>query len=173
MGAIATRAANGDSIRRSRDAGGEDRLRFGVGTKRDAQPSAPAPQPVDPHALDAALRLFVSTFIVDDKRSQIHKRLLASERRAETLASLPRWIAGGTLPLEGADRSPSGLRARFGDLTGIRLTEEGSSRTTIAHALELGRKTSAVFIADNGNLAMITMMGEPPVLCSRLGARRR
>jgi hypothetical protein len=140
-----------------------------VGTKRDARPPEAAPRPVDHRALDAALRLFVSAFVVDDKRSQIHKRLLASERRAETLASLPRWIAGGAVPLEGADRSPPGLRARFGELTGIRLAEEGAIRTTIAHALELGRRTSAVFIADNGNLAMITLVGELPVLCSRLG----
>src|SRR5213078_2881696 len=53
---------------------------LGVGTKRDAKPPPPAAQqPLDYHALNAALRLFVSTFVVDDKRSQIHKRLLASE----------------------------------------------------------------------------------------------
>ena len=143
-----------------------------MGTKRDAKPAEPAPQPVDHRALDAALRLFVSAFVVDDKRSQIHKRLLASERRAETLASLSRWIAAAMAPLEGADRSPAGLRARFGELTGIRLAEDGASRTTIARALELGRSTSSVFIADNGNLAMITIVGALPVLCSRLGARR-
>ena len=112
----------------------------------------------------------MSTFVVDDKRSQIHKRLLTSERRLETLASLPRWIAVGTAPLEGADRSPAGLRARFGDITGIRLTEDGGSRTTIARALELGRGTSTVFIADSGHVAMITVADGPPILCSRLSA---
>jgi hypothetical protein len=143
----------------------------GVGTKRDAKLPAPAaPQPVDNHALNAALRLFVSTFVVGDKRSQIHKRLLASDRRLETLASLPRWIAGGAAPLEGADRSPAGLRARLGDITGIRLTEAGASRTTIARALELDRGTSSVFIADSGHVAMITVVDGPPILCSRLGA---
>jgi hypothetical protein len=142
----------------------------GVGTKRDAKLPAPAaPQPVDNHALNAALRLFVSTFVVGDKRSQIHKRLLASDRRLETLASLPRWIAGGAAPLEGADRSPAGLRARLGDITGIRLTEAGASRTTIARALELDRGTSSVFIADSGHVAMITVVDGPPILCSRLG----
>jgi hypothetical protein len=144
-----------------------------MGTKRDAKPPPPAAlQPVDHRALDAALRLFVSIFIVDDKRSQIHKRLLASERRLETLASLPRWIATGTAPLEGADRSPAGLRARLGDIAGIRLAETGAGRTTIAHALELGRGTSSVFIADSGGVALITAADGPPILCSRSLLRR-
>jgi hypothetical protein len=143
----------------------------GVGTKREVRPPPPAaPQPLDHHALNAALRLFVSSFVVDDKRSQIHKRLLASERRLETLASLPRWISGGTAPLEGADRSPAGLRARLGDITGIRVTEDGASRTTIARALELDRGTASLFIADSGHVAMITVVDGPPLLCSRLGS---
>jgi hypothetical protein len=151
------------------EGGRRQRYCLGVGTKRDAKPPPPAAQqPVDQHALNAALRLFVSTFVVDDKRSQIHKRLLTSERRLETLASLPRWIAVGTAPLEGADRSPAGLRARLGDMTGIRLTEDGASRTTIARALELDRGTSTVFIADSGHVAMITVVDGPPILCSRL-----
>lgn len=111
----------------------------------------------------------MSSFVVDDKRAQIHRRLLASERRLETLASLPRWIAGGTAALEGADRSPAGLRARLGDIPGIRVTEDGASRTTIARALELDRGTSSLFIADSGHVAMITVVDGPPVLCSRLG----
>lgn len=143
-----------------------------MGTRRDAKPPpSPAPQPVEPRALDAALRLFVAAFVVDDKRAQIHKRLLASERREETLSTLPRWIAVAASPLEGADRSPAGLRARLGDLTGIRLAEGGASRTTIAHALELGRGAPSLFIADNGHVALITAAGQPPLLCSRLGAR--
>ena len=139
-----------------------------MGTKRDAKPPPPAAQqPVDPHALDAALRRFVTTFVVDDKRSQIHKRLLTSERRRETLVSLPRWIAVGRAPLEGADRSPAGLRARLGDIAGVRLTEDGASRTTIVRALELDRGTAAVFIADSGHIAMITVVDGPPILCSQ------
>ena len=144
-----------------------------MGTKRDAKPPPPAEaQPIDHRALDAALRLFVSTFVVDDKRSQIHKRLLASERRLETLVSLPRWLAVGAAPLEGADLSPVGLRARLGDLSGVRLSEEGASRTMIAHALELGRRTPSLFIADLGSVAMITAAGGPPLLCSRFGPAR-
>jgi hypothetical protein len=139
-----------------------------VGTKREGPRQSPSSQAVDPRALDAALRLFVSAFVVEDKRAQIHKRLLAGERRLETLASLPRWLTGGA-SLEGADRSPAGLRARFGDLVGIVLTEEGARRAAIAHALELGRGTSSVFIADNGNVAMITSPGQSPLLCSRFG----
>jgi hypothetical protein len=143
-----------------------------MGTRRDAKPPPPpAPHPVEPPARDPAQRQFVAAFVVDDKRSQIHKRLLASERREETLASLPRWLAVAAAPLEGADRSPAGLRARLGDLTGIRLAEGGASRTTIAHALELGRGTPSLFIADNGHVALITAAGQPPLLCSRLGGR--
>jgi len=145
-----------------------------VGTKRDAKPPPPpAPAPVAPTALDAALRLFVSIFVVPDKRAQIHKRLLTSERRLETLETLPRWLAVGAAPLAGADRSPAGLRARLGELTGIRLAEAGAGRTTIAHALELGRGDASLFIADSGSAALITAAGEPPLLCSRLGARAR
>ncbi len=146
---------------------------FRMGTRRDAKPPPPAtPQAVDPRALEAALRLFVSTFVVDDKRSQIHKRLLGSERRGETLASLPRWLTHQAVPLDGADRSPSGLRARLGDLAGIRLSEDGASRTTIAHALELGRRAASLFIADSGSVAMITAPDAPPLLCSRFGRER-
>ena len=57
---------------------------------------------------------------------------------------------------------------RLGDITGIRLTEDGASRTTIARALELDRGTSSVFIADSGHVAMITVVDGPPILCSRL-----
>jgi hypothetical protein len=142
-----------------------------MGTKRDATPPPPDSQPVDHRALDAALRLFVSAFVIEDKRAQVHKRLLASERRLETLSSLPRWLAGLAAPLEGADRSPAGLRARLGDLTGIRLAEDGARRTTIAHALELGRGAPSLFIADSGSVAMITAAGAPPILCSRFGRR--
>jgi len=140
----------------------------GVGTKRDVKPPAPDVRPVDPRGLDAALRLFTQTFVVDDKRTQIHKRLLTAERRVETLETLPRWIRTRTAPLAGADQSPAGLHARFGVLVGVRLGETGASRTTIAHALELGRGVPSLFIADSGNLALITRADGGPLLCSRL-----
>lgn len=138
-----------------------------MGTKREAKPPpSEAPRPVERQALDAALKLFVAAFVVEDKRSQLHKRLLTAERRGETLEALPRWLEGAA-PLDGADRSPAGLRARLGELVGIRIAEDGASRTTIAHALELGRGTASLFIADSGHLAMITAAGEPPLLCAR------
>ncbi|MEO7094454.1 MAG: hypothetical protein ABI175_14460, partial [Polyangiales bacterium] len=113
-------------------------------------------KPLDRHGLAAALKLFVTNFVVADKRTQIHTRLLAAERRLETLETLPRWIAVRTAPLAGADQSPAGLRARFGELLGVRLGEIGATRTTIADALELGRATASVFVADSGNIALIT-----------------
>ena len=123
---------------------------------------------LDQRALEAALRLFTGTFVIADKRTQIHKRLLAAERRAETLETLPRWLAGRTAPLEGTDQSPAGLRARFGELVGVRLTADGATRTTIADALQRGRAIPSLFIADNGNLALVTCAGAAPILCSRL-----
>jgi hypothetical protein len=125
------------------------------------------PKPVDRHGLAAALRLFATNFVVADKRTQIQTRLLAAERRLETLETLPRWIAVRTAPLTGADQSPAGLRARFGELIGVHLREAGASRTTIAGALDLGRATSSVFIADSGNIALITVASGAPILCSR------
>ncbi|CAN5828586.1 hypothetical protein BH11MYX3_BH11MYX3_02600 [soil metagenome] len=139
----------------------------GVGTKRPAQAPKGTTTPIDRHGLDAALRLFVTTFVVADKRTQIHTRLLTAERRAETLETLPRWIATRTAPLADADQSPSGLRARFGDLAGVRLDATGAARTTIAHALELGRGTGSVFVADSGTVALITLATGAPILCSR------
>jgi hypothetical protein len=124
--------------------------------------------PIDRHGLDAALRLFVATFVVRDKRTQIHNRLLAAERRLDTLDTLPRWIATRTSALEGADQSPAGLQTRFGDVVGVWIDEAGAGRTTIAGALELGRGKSSLFIADNGGLAMITVAAGPPILCSRV-----
>jgi hypothetical protein len=139
-----------------------------VGKKRDVREPPPTVSSVDPRGLDAALRLFTATFVVDDKRTQIHKRLLTAERRLETLTTLPRWIRTRAAPLEGADQSPTGLRARFGELVGIVVDEDGARRTTISHALELGRARTSLFIADNGSVAMITAADAPPILCSRL-----
>lgn len=139
-----------------------------MGTKREARPPATEVRPVDPRGVDAALRLFVTTFVVDDKRTQIHKRLLTAERRLETLEALPRWIRTRTAPLAGADQSPTGLHARFGELLGVHLHAAGASRTTIAGALERGRGTPTLFVADSGNLALITRADDAPLLCSRL-----
>jgi len=138
-----------------------------MGTKREAKAVAPVVQPVDRHGLSAALRLFVTRFVIEDKRDQMHKRLLTSERRGETLAAVVRWIEGTTAVLVGADRSPSGLQARFGDLLGVHLDEVGARRTTIAGALELGRGRASLFIGDTGRIAMVTVEEGPPTLCSR------
>ncbi len=128
----------------------------------------PATTPVDRRALEAALRLFATSFVVEDKRTQIQTRMLAADRRLDTLATLPRWIAVRMTPLAGAERSPAGLRARFGDLLGIRLDEARAIRTTIAHALDLGRTTPGLFIGDAGTLAMIMVDTGAPILCSRI-----
>ncbi len=125
------------------------------------------PTPVDRHGLAAALRLFVTTFVTADKRTQIQTRLLAGERRLETLGTLPRWISVRMAPLAGADQSPAGLRTRFGELLGVHLRESGASRTTIAGALELGRGSSSLFISDSGNIALITVTDGASILCSR------
>ena len=139
-----------------------------MGTKRIEKPPTATVTAVDSRGLDSALRLFVKTFVVDDKQGQIVKRLSTAERRLETLETLPRWIRTRSAPLEGAEKSPSGLHARFGELLGVVIGEDGAKRTTIAHALELGRARLSLFIADNGNLAMITAPDAAPLLCSRL-----
>lgn len=123
--------------------------------------------PVDRRALEGAVRLFVTAFVVDDKRTQIYNRLVAADRRAETLATLPRWLAVQAAPLEGVDRSPVGLRKRFGELVGIYVGDGPAHRTTIARALELGRAKASLFIADTGNVAMITIAEGAELLCSR------
>lgn len=133
----------------------------------DRPPSIPS-QPVERHGLDSALRLFVASFVVEDKRAQVHKRLVTAERRLETLGTLPRWLAGTTAPLAGPDQSPAGLQRRFGDLTGVHLDEAGARRTTIAGALELGRGRASLFVGDTGWIALITLPGGAPILCSRL-----
>ena len=116
--------------------------------------------------LDAALRRFTA-FVARDKRKQIHQRLLTADRRAETLATLPRWLAGRTTPLEGADKSPAGIEARFGALVGVRIAADGAARVTIAEALVQGRGVASVFVADNGNVALVTQPDAAPILCSR------
>jgi hypothetical protein len=140
-----------------------------VSKKPDAKAPSPTPsQPVERRGLDSALLLFVDRFVVEDKRGQIHKRLLAAERRGETLGSLPRWLAGTAAPLEGRDRSPAGLRARLGEVVGVHLDETGARRTTIVGALELGRDRASLFVADTGRIALITVAGGAPILCSWL-----
>lgn len=122
--------------------------------------------PVDPRALRAALELFVKTFVVDDKRAQIRNRLATAERREETLTTLPRWLERDT-PLEGADRSPAGAAKRFGEVLGVHVAAESVRRTTLADALALGRRTATLFVADNGNLAIVTVPDGTAVLCSK------
>jgi hypothetical protein len=127
-----------------------------------------ASQPVERQGLDSALRLFVARFVVEDKRGQIHKRLLTAERREETLGTLPRWLAGTTAPLAGQEQSPAGLRSRFGELVGVQLDAAGARRTTIAGALELGRGRASLFVDDRGWIALVTLTDGAPILCSRL-----
>lgn len=116
--------------------------------------------------MEAALDLFVKAFVVADKRTQIRARLLAAERRDETLTTLPRWLVRNVL-LEGADRSPDGSSKRFGEVLGVHLDEASAHRTTISNALALGRAKASLFIADNGNLAVVTIADGSAVLCSR------
>lgn len=120
---------------------------------------------IDQRALDAALKLFVAAFVVDDKRKQMHDRLLTKERRGETLEALPRWISARTEELAGKDKSPSGLAARF-SLVGVHLDASGARRVAIARALELGRTTASLWIGDNGRVALITVVGGAPLLLS-------
>jgi hypothetical protein len=136
--------------------------------RRDAGPPSIPSQPVERHGLDSALKLFVAGFVVEDKRGQIHKRLLTAERRVETLGTLPRWLAGTATPLAGADQSPAGLQRRFGDVMGVHLDEAGARRTTIAGALDLGRGRASLFVGDTGRIALITVAGRAPLLCSQL-----
>lgn len=139
-----------------------------VRNKPGGKPPVIASQPVARSGLDSALRLFVDRFVVDDKRGQIHKRLLTAERRLETLGTLPRWLAGTAAPLTGRDQAPAGLQARFGELSGVHLDEAGARRTTIAGALELGRGRASLFVGDTGWIALITAADAPALLCSRL-----
>lgn len=122
--------------------------------------------PLDRHGLSAALTLFVRGFVIKDKRDQVHRRLLAAERRGETLGTLVRWLQGTRAELAGADRSPAGLQARLGEITGVYLDEKTAQRTTIVGALELGRARAAVFVGDTGRIALVMVADGPPILCS-------
>jgi hypothetical protein len=137
-----------------------------MGTKRESKAAPPVVLPIDRTALGAALRLFVTRFVIADKQEQMHKRLFTAERRGETLVTIERWLAGTRTELAGADRSPAGLEARFGPIMGVHLDEAGARRTTIAGALELGRSRASLFIGDSGRIAMLTVEGGAPVLCS-------
>lgn len=136
-----------------------------MGTKRSTPAPPPPVQGVDHHALRAALTLFVSRFVIPAKRDQMHARLLTAERRRETLEALPRWLAGRQAPLEGADQSPTGLGARFGELTGILLDPARARRTTIGGTLALVRGEVALFIGDSGRIALMFVGEPPPLLC--------
>ena len=125
-------------------------------------------KPVDPKALDAALALFVRTFVVDDKRKQMHDRLLTKERRGETLEVLPRWLAGRREELAGKDKSPAGLTARMGAITGVFLDATTCRRVAIARTLELARGTPALWIGDTGRAALVVQTGGPSLLLSFL-----
>ncbi len=136
-----------------------------MGTKRSTPAPPPPVQGVDHHALRAALTLFVSRFVIPAKRDQMLARLLTAERRRETLEALPRWLAGRQAPLEGVDQSPTGLGARFGELTGILLDPARARRTTIGGTLALARGEVALFIGDAGRIALVYVGDAPPLLC--------
>lgn len=121
---------------------------------------------MDPKALEAALQLFVKAFVTDDKRKQMHDRLLTKDRRVETLEALPRWISARSEELAGKDKSPAGIAARFGALSGVHLDATGARRVEIGKALELSRSTASLWIGDNGRIALITVIGGPPLLLS-------
>lgn len=117
--------------------------------------------------LAPALQLFVTSFVTEDKRKQMHDRLLTKDRRGETLEALPRWLAARTEQLAGKDKSPAGITARFGALTGVYLDAGGAQRVEIGKALELGRAIASLWIGDNGRVALITVAGGAPLLVSR------
>ena len=124
---------------------------------------------VDARGLDAALTLFTRTFVIEDKRKQMHDRLRTRERRAETLVALPRWLAGRSEPLAGKDKSPAGLAARLGPLVGVYLDEAGARRIPIARTLELARGSKpALWIGDSGRVALVMQADGPPLLLSSL-----
>jgi hypothetical protein len=50
----------------------------------------------------------------------------------------------------------------------VPLDETAARRTTIAGALELGRDRGSLFVSDSGWIALITVTGGAPILCSRL-----
>lgn len=116
--------------------------------------------------LAPALKTFVAAFVTEDKRKQMHDRLLTKDRRAETLEALPRWISSRTEALAGKDKSPAGITARFGALTGVYVDASGAQRVEIGRALELGRATTSLWIGDNGRIALITVLGGAPLLLS-------
>lgn len=123
-------------------------------------------RPLEQRALDAALQLFVKAFVTEDKRKQMHDRLLTKDRRAETLEALPRWIEARADELAGKDKSPAGITARFGALTGVHLDATGARRVAIGRVLELSRASASLWIGDNGRIALITVAGGAPLLLS-------
>lgn len=137
-----------------------------MGTKRTQVLPPARVVPVERAALNAALTLFVTRFVVADKRTQMHARLLTAERRGETLVALRRWLQGTRSALAGADQSPTGIEARFGVLEGVLLDVSGARRTTIRGALELGRGHDSLWVGDSGRMALLSSPSEAPLLCS-------
>ncbi|MBK9034894.1 MAG: hypothetical protein IPL61_27125 [Myxococcales bacterium] len=139
-----------------------------MGSRRTAPRAPSASAPVDQRGLEAAVQLFTGRFVVAAKQRQIGQRLSTAARRAETLATLARWLGGAPTPLTGADQSPAGLEARFGAMPGVYLDGAGARRTSVAGALELGRGQDALFIGDTGRLALLAQADGPTLLCMRL-----
>ncbi|MEZ4398926.1 MAG: hypothetical protein R3B06_02850 [Kofleriaceae bacterium] len=135
--------------------------------RRTPTPSRP-PTPVDQAGLAAAVRLFGERFVVAAKRKQVEQRLATAARRGETLATLPRWLAGVPTPLVGADQSPAGIAARFGDMPGVVIEGTGARRVGIADAVVRLRDELALWIADTGRVALIARAAAPPLLVLRM-----
>jgi hypothetical protein len=129
---------------------------------------------VDPAAM-RAVRGFVATFVVPNKRERAQLFLLGRpERRIATLQELPQWVEPtAQTDLNGNTGFPAALEKRFGNLRGLLLDDEGTSNCTIAEAVETADEFGALFISDSGEIALLIPEVGPPTLCEAKLVKRK
>ena len=131
-----------------------------------------AEETIDEAAFEAAIQRFVAGFVIKTKRE---RALLMLRRehgfgRIQTLQKLPEWVDPALQTELGRTKANAALvrsiYARFGSRPGVLIDERGVHRVTMATGTDVG-SWGALFISDDGEIAVLSREIGPPVLCAR------
>ena len=147
-----------------------------VGKRRHGEPDkfqrsgfAIDDRPASDDAALVAVKRFVETFVMKEKRERVQAGLLhrSQQRRLETIQTAYKWIDPSLqTELEGNTGFPQHLHERFGDLRGVMLDDRGARKVTVAGASVLASgQFGSIFMADSSAIALLFPEVGPPTLC--------
>jgi len=119
---------------------------------------------ISPEQLRDVVDRFVTTFVIAAKRERAKMLLLTRpHERIGTLQGLPNWLTAGVgSELRGDVAS---IATQVGDLPGIVFDHQSVRATTLGTSNE-SNQWGALFISDDGRLALIFAEIGEPLLCT-------